>query len=182
MVLMTGGISGDTRCCRTTRFCGLNLNSPRYVDTTANNNANSLLSVVLSGLRSGPRRSVRRSVPHFTIMNHPGTNGDDVVGTFVNRSEGVIARVTNAAHSDVCAHCSGFNFSFCLMSATNVHEGGGIDRSLRFCSMVHSVHTVRGDSIYVLVLSTAHNVRARSVGVFRLVRGGGGDLIIMIGG
>lgn len=182
IVVMTGGASGGRLRCGTTRFCGLKLNSPCYVSTLDKDNAKRLLSLIMNGFDGRNRRLLSRSVPHFTMMKHPGTKGSSVVGTFVKRSHGVMARVTNAAHSSVCAHCRGFNFSFCLMSATNVHGGGGMDRSLRCCSIVHSVHSVRGSSIYVLVLSTAHNVRKRSLGVFSLVRHGRGNLIMIIGG
>lgn len=182
ILLITGGASGRRLRCGTPRFCDLNLNSPCYVSTMANDNANSVVSLVIDGFGGRSSRVLSRSVPHFTMIKHPGTKGSSVIGTFVKRSHGVIARVTNAAHSSVCAHCGGFNFSFCLMSATNVHGGGGIGRSLRCCSMVHSVHSVRGTSMYVLVMSTAHNVRDRSLGVFSLVRGGTGKLIIIIGG
>lgn len=182
IVVITGGASGRRLQCGTPRFCQLKLNSPCYVSTVDNDNANSLVSLVIDGFGGRSSRVLSRSVPHFTIMKHPGTKGSSVIGTFVNRRHGVIARVTKAAHSSVCAHCGGFNFSFCLMSATNVHGGGGIGRSLRCCSMIHSVHTVRKTSMYVLVISTAHNVRDRSLGVFSLVRGGSGNLIMIIGG
>lgn len=182
MVVITGGASGRSLRCGTPRFCHLKLNSPCYVSTVANDNAKSLVSLVIDGFGGRSTRVLSSSVPHFTMMNHPGTKGSSVIGTFVNRRHGVIARVTNAAHSSVCAHCGGFNFSFCLISATNVHGGGGIGRSLRCCSIMHSVHSVRGTSMYVLVISTAHNVRDRSLGVFSLVRGGRGKLIIIIGG
>lgn len=182
IVMITGGASGGRLRCGTPRFCGLKLNSPCYVSTVAKDNANSLVSLVINGFGGRSSRVLSSRVPHFTIIKHPGTNGSSVMGTFVNRSHGVIARVTKAAHSSVCAHCGGFKFSFCLISATNVHGGGGIGRSLRCCSIVHSVHTVRNSSMYVLVLSTAEKVRDRSLGVFSLVRGGRGKLIIIVGG
>lgn len=182
IVIITGGTSGFRLRPSSTRFCSFKLNSPFYVSTVGNSYANSLLSGVITALPSSGRRVLRRRLPHVTVVNHPGTNGSSLVGTFVNRSHRVMASVTNAAHSSVCAGCGGFNLGFCLISATNVHGGKGIGRSLRCCSIVHSVHTVRGSSIYILVLSTAQNVRDRSLGVFSLIRGGGGNLIIYIGG
>lgn len=182
IVVITGGASGRSLRCGTPRFCGLKLNSPCYISTVAKDNANSLVSLVIDGFGGRSSRVLSSSVPHFTIMKHPGTKGSSVMGTFVKRRHGVMARVTKAAHSSVCAHCGGFKFSFCLISATNVHGGGGMGRSLRCCSIIHSVHSVRNSSIYVLVLSTAENIRKRSLGVFSLVRGGRGNLMIIVGG
>ncbi len=183
IILTIGGISSKSGVCSTFRFCSLKLNRVCDVSTTGNNKAKSLLSTVIGRLPTrSPSRSRRPRLPRFAVIKGPGMKGSSLAGTLLNGRHGVIAPVTKAAHSSVTALCGGFNRRFVLISATNVEGGTGIRRSLRFCSIVESVHTVRRSSIYVLVISTRAKVRSRSVTVFGLVRHGGGNYIIIIGG
>lgn len=115
-------------------------------------------------------------------MNGPGINGSSVMGHLLNRGHMVMSGVTNAAESTVSARVIRSKGRCVFVSATNLHEGGGVGRRLRHCDVVHAMDTMRHTSIILVIVSTARNIARRSTGVTKVTRREKGKIVVIIGG